>query len=106
MNKEFSWWRDGHKRFWVLLITAFVIFLLIRKNNVFTWAAGWMEEQSQKREIEEQSQKREIKELEERIADLDEGISQMQEGTDAAERYAREKLHFHADGEDVYLVEE
>lgn len=97
MNKEFSWWRDGHKRFWVLLITAFVIFLLIRKNNVFTWAAGWMEEQSQKREI---------KELEERIADLDEGISQMQEGTDAAERYAREKLHFHADGEDVYLVEE
>ncbi len=97
MKNWFSWWHDGHKRFWFLLILAFVIFLIIRKNNVFTWAAGWMEEQSQKREI---------KELEERIADLDEGISQMQEGTDAAERYAREKLHFHADGEDVYLVNE
>lgn len=97
MNKWFSWWRDGHKRFWFLLILAFVLFLVIRKNNIFTWAAGWMEEQSQKREI---------KGLEEKIADLDEGISQMQEGTEAAERYAREQLHFHADGEDVYLVDE
>ena len=97
MKNVFAWWHDGHKRFWFLLILAFAIFLIIRKNNVFTWAAGW---------IEEQTQKREIKELEEKIADLDEGISQMQTGTDAAERYAREKLHFHADGEDVYLVNE
>lgn len=97
MKKWFSWWRDGRKRFWVLLIFFFVLFLVIRKNNIVTWVAGW---------IEEGSQNREIKALEKEISELDEGISQMNEGTDAAEKYAREKLHFHADGEDVYIVEE
>lgn len=97
MKNWFSWWRDGHKRFWFFLLLVFALFLIIRKNNIFTWIAGG---------IEERVQKREIKELEEKIAELDEGISQMNTGTDAAEQYAREKLHFHADGEDVYLVEE
>ncbi len=97
MKNWFSWWHDGRKRFWFFLFLAFAIFLVIRKNNIFTWIAGG---------IEENFQKREIKELEEKIAELDEGISQMNSGTDSAEQYAREKLHFHADGEDVYLVEE
>ena len=97
MKNWFSWWNDGHKRFWVILILALVVFLLIRKNNVITWVGGL---------IEERSQKSEIQSLEEKIADLDEGISEMQTGTDAAEQYAREKLHFHADGEEVYVVDE
>ena len=97
MKNWFSWWKDGHKRFWVLLILALVIFLLIRKNNVITWVGGMFEERSQNSEIQD---------LEEKIKALDEGISEMQSGTDAAEQYAREKWHFHADGEDVYLVEE
>lgn len=97
MKKWFSWWNDGHKRFWVILILAFVVFLLIRKNNVITWVGGM---------IEERSQKSEIQALEEQIAGLDEGISEMQTETDAAEQYAREKLHFHATGEDVFLVDE
>ena len=97
MKKLFSWWHDGHKRFWFFLLLAFVVFLLIRKNNLFTWIAGAFEESAQKREIQS---------LEEQIADLDEGISRMQSGPDAAEQYAREKLRFQADGEDVYIVNE
>lgn len=97
MKNFFSWWNNGHKRFWFFLILIFFVFLFVRKNNLLTWVAG---------AFEERAQKREIRSLEERISALDEGISRMQSGPDAAEEYAREQLHFHADGEDVYLVRE
>ena len=97
MNKFSRWPSDGHKRFWVILILVFVVFLFIRKNNVLTWIASGFEIASQNKEIES---------MQERIAELDEGIQEMENDPVAAEKYAREKLNFCADGEDVYLVEE
>ena len=97
MKKLFSWWKKKKKKFWVILLLVFCFLLLVRKNNVITWVGAVFEVHAQKREINA---------LQERISELDKGIREMENDPDAAERYAREKLHFCADGEDVYLVEE
>ena len=97
MNKFFHWLSDGHRRFWFILILVFVVYLFMRKNNIVTWIASGFEISAQNREIES---------MQKRIAELDEGIREMENDPVAAEKYAREKLHFCGDGEDVYLVEE
>jgi cell division protein FtsB len=40
------------------------------------------------------------------IADMDESIEDLKTDRDSLEKFARERFHFAASGEDVYLIEE
>lgn len=96
-KKFFRWLNEGHRRFWFFLILVLAVFLLIRKNNIITWIASGFEIASQQREIEH---------MRKRIDELDKGIEEWNNDPLAAEKYAREKLNFCGEDEDVYLVEE
>ena len=86
--------------FITFLIAAFLVFLLFlcfgKGNNLVQWAKA-------KSELRRQEKQKELylKEIDE----MNKRIEMIKSDKDTLERVAREKFHFAAPGEDVYVIE-
>ena len=95
--------KDGSKkeqrsflRYAIVATAAFLIFLLVKKDGIITWAQAGFTLQRQQRQIEL---------LRQENAELDKKIEMMKGNRDTLERYARERFFFAEPGDDVYIVE-
>lgn len=77
--------------------TAFcLLFLLLKKDNLFTWIKTGFDIADQKRQIEQ---------LKQENAELDLRMKALSEDKDSLETFAREEYLFAAPGDDVYVIE-
>lgn len=97
INRRFS---GEHAGFWKFFAVALVAFALIvcfgRGNNLFHWVKAKTELSRQQKQKEQYLQE---------IAEMDRSIRMIRSNRDTLERIAREKLHYAAPGEDVYVIE-
>ena len=81
-----------------IVVTALaLLFLMFKKDNIFTWIKSGRTIRAQQERIEQ---------LNRRNASLDASISGFESDRDTLERFAREQLLLSEPGDDVYLVEE
>lgn len=92
-------WDGEHRSFyrWAAFATAvFLLVELLGSNNVFRWI---------KSGIQLHNQETQIRKYQEEISSMDEQIKALTTNKDSLEKFAREKFHFAAPGDDVYLIE-
>ena len=83
-------------RFAIVATFVFVLFLLVKKDNVIRWIQAGVTLDRQERQIEA---------YKEDNARLDKQIQLMSNNRDSLETYAREHFGFAAPGDDVYMEE-
>lgn len=92
---------NPHKGFYIFLIVAVGIFLLmflfLPGNNFFNWMRAKAEIRRQERQIELYLDK---------MKDLDHEMDVLSNDRDSLERFAREQYQYAAPGDDVYIIEE
>lgn len=93
--------KEEHRSFmrYALVVTfLFLLFVLFKPgSNIFNWLDARREISRQEKQISEYG-----KELEE----LDKRINLLTSDRDTLEKFAREKFHLAAPGEDVFILEE
>ncbi len=99
-NKE----KDGNKapqrsflRFAIVITAVFVLFLLVKKDNLVRWIQAGFNLGQQERRIEQLKQENE---------ELDRTIQTLSTSRDSLEKFAREEFGFAEPGDDVYIIEE
>ena len=82
----------------VIIVTALVALWLLffAHNSVLSWI---------KAGVEVKSQQEEMSRLKEEIDAMDSRIEALTTNTDSIEAFARERYHFAAPGDDVYIAE-
>jgi len=83
----------------VAVVTIFVfltMFIAIKRDGIFRWAAAGIKVKKQEQEIEF---------LQKDIIRLKEKIKALETNKDTLEKYARERFFFSKPGEDVYIIE-
>ena len=77
-----------------------LVFLVVKLFGPGNSVVRWIEA---KREIA--SQERQMEKYREEIEAMNQNIEELKTNRDTLEKFAREKFHFAAPGEDVYIVE-
>ncbi len=98
-KKENPLWSSEHRSFskFAVIATAVVLlFLLFSRNGLITWIRAGFERRAQERQIER---------LQQEIREMDREIDLLTHDKDSLETFARERFHFAAPGEDVYIEE-
>ena len=81
-------------RYAIVATAAFVVFMLVKKDNVLTWInAGFTL----------RAQEKQIRTLEMKNEGLDRQFGDLMDNRDSLERFARETYYFAAPGDDVYI---
>ncbi len=82
----------------VVVVTSVVALWLLffAHNSVLSWI---------KASVEEKAQKAEMARLQRELDEMDAEIKDLRSNKDSLETFARERYHFAAPGEDVYIVE-
>ena len=90
-----------HRKFaWFVVVTTTLFlgsWLIGPGNTIIKWIKA-------KNEISHQEKQMEI--YRQQIEDMDESIEDLKTDRDSLEKFARERFHFAAPGEDVYQIEE
>lgn len=92
--------RKEERSFMRVLIVASclaLLFLCIKKDNIFQWI---------KAELTISRQNKEIAANKKKIEELDRQYYLLTENRDSLEKYARERYNFSQKGDDVYLITE
>lgn len=98
-KKENPLWSSEHHSFskFAVIATALVLlFLLFSRNGLITWVRAGFERRAQERRIER---------LQQDIRTMDREIDLLTHDRDSLETFARERFHFAAPDEDVYIEE-
>lgn len=98
-KKEHPLWSSAHHSFskFAVIATVFVlVILLVYRNGIITWIRAGFERRAQERQIER---------LQQEIRSMDREIDLLTHDKDSLETFARERFHFAAPGEDVYVEE-
>ncbi|MBQ9660125.1 MAG: septum formation initiator family protein [Bacteroidales bacterium] len=83
-------------RYAIIATAGFLLFMLLKKDNLVNWVQAGFTLQRQHRQIEL---------LQEENERLDQKIRMMKGNRDTLERYAREQFYFAEPGDDVYIIE-
>lgn len=99
MSSRFKdlWQQHGFFRFAIVAVGLFMLFLVLKKDNIITWVNAGLTLNRQNRQIENYRQE---------IDDLDGKIKTITSNKDSLETYAREEFLFAEPGETVYIIEE
>lgn len=99
MSSRFKdlWQQHPFFRFVIIAVGIFMMFLLVKKDNLITWVNAGITLNKQNRQIENYRQE---------IGELEGKIQTLTSNKDSLETYAREEFLFAEPGETVYLVEE
>ncbi len=89
-HRKFTW-------FVIVLTTAFIVLWFVGPGNTFL---NWAETS---RKIK--SQEKQMDSLRQEINEMNQNIEELETNKDTLEKFARERFHFAAPGEDVYIVE-
>ena len=83
-------------RYAIIATTLTLVFLMVKKDNLFVWLGAARTLRQQQKQIVE---------LERQNSSLDATINALRTDRDSLEKYARETYLFSATGEDVYVVD-
>ena len=83
-------------RYAIIATTLTLVFLMVKKDNLFVWLGAARPLRQQQKQIVE---------LERQNSSLDATINALRTDRDSLEKYARETYLFSAPGEDVYVVD-
>lgn len=98
-RKKNIFWNEDHHSFSKFAVVATVIFLII-----VTFSRGGLLNLVRAK-YESARQKRQIERYESEIEEMDNEIDLLTTNKDSLEKFAREKFHFAAPGDDVYIDE-
>ena len=101
MGSKWAWIRRSDHNYllpFVIVVTTVVALWLFffAHNSVLSWVRAG---------IEVKNQEKEMALLQEEIARMDAEILSLSRNRDSLESFARERYHFAAPGDDVYIVE-
>ena len=105
MGKFRDFWdksKDGNRhaqrsflRFAIVLTLVFLLFLLIKHDNLFVWVKSSFTLKRQERQIEQ---------LRRENDELRKAAYELQHNRDSLETFAREEYFFCEPGEDIYII--
>jgi len=87
--------KKGFIRHIAAILLLAVLFLCLKKDNVFRWVQAARNVQQQQKQIEN---------CREQIRTLEERVEALSSNRDTLEKFARENYNFSVPGEDVYIV--
>lgn len=98
-NRVKKEWNGPHGCFYKFAVCATALGLFyaafISSNNLFRWAGACIELRQQRLQIEKYRRE---------ISEMDKQIRMLSTDRDTLEEFARERFHFAAPGDDVYLL--